>query len=110
MVQLLGYCAAALTTLAFVPQIVKTWRSHSAADLSWSMMAAFTSDVADLRRRTWLDANCRRQWYDAGFEPALDGSQTRTGGLAIHFGEGISVASLQAQARIALVGQPVASG
>jgi MtN3 and saliva related transmembrane protein len=46
MTELLGYCAAGLTTLAFVPQILKTWRSQSATDLSLSMMAAFTAGVA----------------------------------------------------------------
>jgi MtN3 and saliva related transmembrane protein len=46
MIELVGYCAAGLTTLAFVPQIVKTWRSQSAIDLSRFMMAAFTTGVA----------------------------------------------------------------
>ena len=45
MIELLGYCAAGLTTIAFVPQVLKTWRSRSAADLSFSTMAAFTSGV-----------------------------------------------------------------
>jgi MtN3 and saliva related transmembrane protein len=45
MVELLGYCAAGLTTVAFVPQVLKVWRSQSAADLSFPMIAAFTSGV-----------------------------------------------------------------
>src|ERR1700730_16796586 len=45
MIELLGYCAAGLTTIAFVPQVLKTWRSRSAADLSFPMMAAFTMGV-----------------------------------------------------------------
>jgi MtN3 and saliva related transmembrane protein len=45
MVELLGYCAAVLTTIAFVPQVLKTWRSKSAADFSFTMMAAFTLGV-----------------------------------------------------------------
>jgi MtN3 and saliva related transmembrane protein len=45
MVELLGFCAAGLTTIAFVPQVLKTWRTQSAADLSFPMMAAFTSGV-----------------------------------------------------------------
>jgi MtN3 and saliva related transmembrane protein len=45
MVELLGYCAAGLTTIAFVPQVLKTWRSQSAGDLSFPMMAAFTVGV-----------------------------------------------------------------
>lgn len=34
----LGLAAGALTTIAYVPQLVKTWRSKSAQDLSWSML------------------------------------------------------------------------
>jgi MtN3 and saliva related transmembrane protein len=45
MTELLGYCAAGLTTLAFVPQVLKTWRSQSATDLSLAMMTAFTAGV-----------------------------------------------------------------
>ncbi|MBL8113271.1 MAG: SemiSWEET family sugar transporter [Acidobacteria bacterium] len=43
---LLGYVAGALTTAAFVPQLVKTWRSRSAGDLSYGMMAVFSTGVA----------------------------------------------------------------
>lgn len=42
----LGYVAGALTTAAFVPQLVKTWRSRSAGDLSYGMMAVFSTGVA----------------------------------------------------------------
>jgi MtN3 and saliva related transmembrane protein len=45
MVEIIGYCAAGLTTFAFVPQVVKTWRSQSAADLSLPMLASFTSGI-----------------------------------------------------------------
>jgi MtN3 and saliva related transmembrane protein len=44
-VELVGYVAAALTTIAFVPQVLKTWRSKSAGDLSFSTLVAFTSGV-----------------------------------------------------------------
>lgn len=44
--ELLGYLAGALTTLAFIPQVVKTWRSRSAADLSMGMLATFTLGVS----------------------------------------------------------------
>ena len=44
-VDLLGYAAAALTTLAFVPQVVKTWRTKSARDLSGATLAAFCLGV-----------------------------------------------------------------
>ena len=43
---LLGYVAGALTTAAFVPQLVKTWRSRSAGDLSYGMMSVFSTGVA----------------------------------------------------------------
>jgi len=42
---LIGYSAAALTTFAFVPQVVKTWRTKSAADFSFVTLAALTSGV-----------------------------------------------------------------
>lgn len=34
----IGLLAGALTTIAYVPQLVKTWRSKSAQDLSWGML------------------------------------------------------------------------
>ena len=34
----LGYTAAILATGAFVPQVVKTWRTRSAEDLSFLML------------------------------------------------------------------------
>lgn len=43
---LLGYVAGALTTAAFVPQLVKTWRSRSAGDLSYVMMSVFSTGIA----------------------------------------------------------------
>lgn len=42
----IGYAAAALTTLAFLPQVVKSWRSRSTGDLSTAMLLAFTSGIA----------------------------------------------------------------
>lgn len=42
---LLGLTAALLTTIAFVPQVVKTWKSKSAADLSLGMYSIFCSGV-----------------------------------------------------------------
>lgn len=35
---LLGYAAAIFATGAFVPQVVKTWRTRSAEDLSYAML------------------------------------------------------------------------
>jgi len=42
----IGYAAAALTTFAFLPQVVKSWRSRSTGDLSTAMLVAFTSGIA----------------------------------------------------------------
>lgn len=42
---LVGYVAATLTTAAWVPQLVRTWRTKSADDLSLGMLAAFTLGV-----------------------------------------------------------------
>ena len=37
---LLGYLAAIFSVGSFVPQVVKTWRTRSAEDLSWAMLFA----------------------------------------------------------------------
>ncbi|HEY3352822.1 MAG TPA: SemiSWEET transporter [Polyangia bacterium] len=42
---LIGLAAGALTTLAFLPQVLKTWRTRSARDISLGMFAAFTVGV-----------------------------------------------------------------
>lgn len=41
----LGLVAGSLTTLAFLPQVLKTWRSRSASDLSLGMFLLFTTGV-----------------------------------------------------------------
>lgn len=41
-----GSAAALLTTLAFVPQVVKTLRTRSTRDISLSMWVLFSSGVA----------------------------------------------------------------
>ncbi|MBZ5559936.1 MAG: SemiSWEET transporter [Acidobacteriia bacterium] len=41
----LGYLAAALTTIAFLPQVIKTWRTKSADDLSLVWLTLFSSGV-----------------------------------------------------------------
>ncbi len=43
---LVGYLAAALTTIAFVPQAWKTWKTRSAAGVSLRMYIIFTTGVA----------------------------------------------------------------
>lgn len=45
-VDAVGYLAASLTTAAWVPQLVRTWRTKSADDLSPGMLAAFTAGVS----------------------------------------------------------------
>jgi MtN3 and saliva related transmembrane protein len=45
MIQMLGLLAGACTTIAFLPQVIKTWRSRSAKDLSLSMFSIFTLGV-----------------------------------------------------------------
>jgi MtN3 and saliva related transmembrane protein len=42
---LLGGLAGSLTTAAFVPQVVKTWKSRSAGDISLGMLLTFCSGV-----------------------------------------------------------------
>jgi MtN3 and saliva related transmembrane protein len=41
-----GTVAGVLTTAAFVPQVVKTWRTRSARDISGAMFLAFSVGVA----------------------------------------------------------------
>ena len=42
---IVGALAGALTTVSFIPQVVKTWRSGCAEDLSLSMFALFSAGV-----------------------------------------------------------------
>jgi len=44
-IQLLGLAAGSLTTAAFVPQVIKTWKSRSAKDLSLGMFSLFSLGV-----------------------------------------------------------------
>lgn len=39
---LLGLFAGTLTTLAFFPQVIKTWRTRSTADISLAMFSIFS--------------------------------------------------------------------
>lgn len=41
-----GYCAAALTTLSFIPQAVKSWSTRDLSGVSLSMYSLFTLGVA----------------------------------------------------------------
>ena len=44
-ISLLGLVAGAFTTIAFLPQVIKTWKSRSAKDLSLGMFSIFTVGV-----------------------------------------------------------------
>jgi MtN3 and saliva related transmembrane protein len=44
-IQLLGLVAGGLTTTAFLPQVIKTWKSRSAKDLSLGMFSLFCLGV-----------------------------------------------------------------
>jgi MtN3 and saliva related transmembrane protein len=43
--QWIGLIAGALTTIAFIPQVVKTYRSRSAKDLSLTMFLVFSIGI-----------------------------------------------------------------
>jgi MtN3 and saliva related transmembrane protein len=45
-IQLIGLAAGTLTTIAFIPQVVKTYKSRSAKDLSLGMFSIFTTGIA----------------------------------------------------------------
>lgn len=42
-VELTGYAAAFLATLAFLPQVLKSYKSKSTGDLSWGMLSLIAS-------------------------------------------------------------------
>jgi len=44
-VTLLGFAAACCTTIAFVPQVVRTWRTRSTRDISLAMFVVMTTGV-----------------------------------------------------------------
>ena len=44
-----GYAAAIITTISFVPQVLKVWRTRSARDVSLGMYSLFTLGIF-----TWL--------------------------------------------------------
>lgn len=45
LVTIIGLMAGSLTTISFLPQVIKTWRSRSAKDLSLSMFLSFSIGV-----------------------------------------------------------------
>ncbi len=46
MIQAVGFIAGALTTVAFIPQVMRTWRTRSTEDLSLAMLVVFNVGVA----------------------------------------------------------------
>ncbi len=42
----LGLVAGLLTTVAFLPQVVKAWRTHSTRDISLTMFLLFNAGLA----------------------------------------------------------------
>ena len=45
MVEWLGVAAGTLTTLSFVPQVLRTWRTKSTEDVSFWMLLAFNGSI-----------------------------------------------------------------
>ncbi|MGD1702013.1 SemiSWEET transporter [Dapis sp. BLCC M229] len=45
LVTILGLLAGSLTTISFLPQVIKTWRTRSTKDISLEMFAIFCSGV-----------------------------------------------------------------
>ena len=45
-VESIGYAAAFLTTVSFLPQVIKVWRSRSARDISLATYGMFTLGAA----------------------------------------------------------------
>ena len=44
-ITLIGLAAAFCTTIAFLPQVLKTWRTRSTGDISLAMFLVFTSGI-----------------------------------------------------------------
>ncbi|OUL18961.1 hypothetical protein BV372_33880 [Nostoc sp. T09] len=44
-ITILGLTAGVLTTIAYLPQLIKTWKSKSAEDLSWSMLIVLCTGI-----------------------------------------------------------------
>jgi len=56
-VTITGFVAGTLTTIAFLPQVVHTWNTKSAKDLSLPMLICFTSGVLCwLLYGLWIDS------------------------------------------------------
>lgn len=54
--EILGYAAGAMTAFTFLPQVIKTWQSKSAKDISMNMfLIAFTNEIMWLVYGVLLD-------------------------------------------------------
>ncbi len=45
-INIIGLIAGCFTTIAFFPQVIKTWKTRSADDLSLGMFSIFSTGVA----------------------------------------------------------------
>lgn len=45
-ITILGLTAATVTTSSFLPQVIKTWKSQSAKDVSFAMLITFITGVS----------------------------------------------------------------
>lgn len=45
-ITLIGLAAGTLTTAAFIPQVIRTWRTRSTRDISLGMFVAFCVGIA----------------------------------------------------------------
>ncbi len=41
--ELFGFAAATLSTIAFLPQVIKTWKTRSAKDVSYALLLTFST-------------------------------------------------------------------
>lgn len=46
MTEWIGFIAAACTTFAFVPQVIRVWRTHSVEDISLAMYLILVTGIA----------------------------------------------------------------
>jgi len=44
-IEIIGYCAAFLTTIAFLPQAIQSWRTRDLSGISVGMYSLFTAGV-----------------------------------------------------------------
>ena len=44
-IEIIGYCAAFLTTIAFLPQAIQSWRTRALSGISVGMYSLFTVGV-----------------------------------------------------------------